>query len=601
VLDDDLRAALWAVFRQYEHLPDTEYQRWLKERGVPTSAESMDVKAEVAKAGGMYAITLVITDFGCDDGFELTLASIAAQLIPPLEMVIVGTSAVRVDRLAARARTVMGNRSAVVARAMQVGETECACLNRAIATIRSDFLAFVSVGDQLAPLALATMQRAFNDAPEVAVVYSDEDWIDGTGTRMMPRFKTGWDPDAQLGFDLPGRLCVMSAAAVRSVGGFREGFATALFYDLHCRLTTALMGSAIRHVPAVLYHRQIRTQSFAKAEPALYVYAKAALRAATEAAAALTGEPVQVVASPQAPFIHRVHWPLPEPLPKVSILVPTRDRVDLLESCVSGLLERTDYPNLELLILDNDSVESQTHRYFERVVKDPRVRVLLSPGPFNYSRINNQGAAAAMGDVIVLMNNDVEVLSDQWLREMVALASRPDIGCVGTKLLYGDRRVQHAGVLLQEGPLAMHVFRLAGAMDLGNDGQLAGLRSYLAVTAACLAVRRSVFEEVGGFDEANLRVAYNDVDLCLRIADLGYRNICTPFSPLLHWESASRGMNDSPQKQARDRLELQTVKNRWRDRFERDPFTNPQLLYAWDRAVELSHPSVVPRWIARAR
>ncbi|CAG9255572.1 Glycosyltransferase, GT2 family [Paraburkholderia unamae] len=568
---------------------------------MPADAEFVGIRAEVAKTGGVHAISLIVTDFGRDDGFEFTLGSIGSQLIPPLELVIVTSSAARADRLAASARTAMGNRCAVSALSMQVDETACMCLNRAIAAIRSDFLAFVSVGDQLAPLALASMQCALNDSPDVAVVYSDEDWIDGTGVRKMPRFKTGWDPDAQFGFDLPGRLCVMNTAAVRNVGGLREGFATALYYDLHCRLTATLMGSAIRHVPAVLYHRQIRSQDFAQSEPALHVYQRGALRAASEAAAMLNGEPVQVVASPQAPFIQRVLWPLPESLPKVSILVPTRDRADLMETCVSGLLERTDYSNIELLILDNDSAEPQTHRYFERVMRDPRVRVLPMPGPFNYSAINNQGAAKATGDIIVLMNNDVEVLGDQWLREMVALALRPDVGCVGAKLLYGDRRVQHAGVLLQDGPLAMHVFRLAGAMDLGNDGQLAGLRSYLAVTAACLAVRRSVFEEVGGFDEANLRVAYNDIDLCLRVADAGYRNVCTPFSPLLHWESASRGMNDSPEKQARDRIELRIVGNRWRDRFEHDPFANPQLSYAWDRDVEFSGAAAAQRWIASAR
>lgn len=573
----------------------------MDERGTPTPSELVGIKAEVARAGGMHAISLIITDFGRDEDFDLTLSSIAAQLIPPSALVVVGTAQARVERLAARARSVMGNRSAIEALAMQLGETECACLNRAISAIQSDFLAFVSVGDQLAPLALATMQCALNDAPNVAVVYSDEDWIDGTGARMMPRFKTTWDPDAQLGFDLPGRLCVMNVAAVRNVGGLREGFATALYYDLHCRLTGSLLGSQIRHVPAVLYHRQIRIQGDAVAEPSLHVYMEGARRAATQAAAMMLGEPVEVVSGPLAPFMHRVLWPLPDPLPKVSILVPTRDRVDLMETCVSGLLERTDYPNFELLILDNDSVEPQTHRYFERVARDSRVRVLPMPGPFNYSLINNQGAAAATGDIIVLMNNDVEVLGAQWLREMVALASRPDIGCVGVKLLYGDRRVQHAGVVFQEGPLAMHAFRLFGPLDLGTDGQLAGLRSYLAVTAACLAVRRSVFEEVGGFDHVNLRVGYNDVDLCLRVADAGYRNVCTPFSPLLHWESASRGANDSPEKQARDRAELDFAANRWRDRFDGDPFTNPHLRYSWDDNIAFTRPSCSQQWIARAR
>jgi GT2 family glycosyltransferase len=548
-------------------------------------------------------IALIITDFGHAGDFELTLRSIAGQVIPPGELIVVASTQERAACLRAMANVEACGNTAVRVLTAQPGESESACLNRAIAVVQSDFLAFVSIGDQLASLAMVTMQCAIIDWPHAAVVYSDEDWVDGMGARMMPRFKTAWDPDAQLGFDLLGRLCLMDVGAVRRIGGLREGFASALYYDLHCRLSSMLVGSAIRHVPAVLYHRQAPLKSDVSEERhSLNVYTTGARQAAADAAHALLGEPVEVVPVPEAPFIQHIIWPLPEPLPKVSILIPTRDRADLLENCVSGVVERTDYPNIELLILDNGSVEPQTQLLFERLSTDSRVRILPVPGPFNFSLINNQGVAAASGDIILLMNNDVEVLGDdQWLRELVSLAARLDIGCVGVKLLYGDRRIQHAGVLLQEGPLAMHAFRLGSELDLGSDGQLAGLRSYLAVTAACLAVRRSVFEEVGGFDAVNHRVAYNDIDLCLRAADAGYRNVCSPFSPLLHWESASRGAQESPEKQAQDRFELTHAVNRWRDRFENDPFMNPQLRHTWDGGLQFSQSSESHEWIVRAR
>jgi GT2 family glycosyltransferase len=291
---------------------------------------------------------------------------------------------------------------------------------------------------------------------------------------------------------------------------------------------------------------------------------------------------VEVTGAPLASFVNRVHWPLPERLPMVSILVPTRDRAELVGACARGVLQETDYPPLELLILDNDSQESETAELFDELRKDSRVRILPMPGPYNYARINNLGAAQASGEILVFLNNDIEIVRSGWLREMVSHAVRPDVGCVGAKLLYPDRHIQHAGVVLQEGPLAMHAFRLLDASDLGYDAQLAGVRSYLAVTAACLAVRALVFREVGGFDEVGLQIAYNDVDLCLKVDEHGYRNICTPFEPIIHLENASRGPNLTPEKRALDGKELSCLAFRWSDRFLADPFGHPGVRLSWN-------------------
>jgi GT2 family glycosyltransferase len=448
---------------------------------------------------------------------------------------------------------------------------------------RGQFIAFLSPGDRLAPGALSVVALLTEREPQLDIIYSDEDWLDDEGRRLMPRFKTGWDPDAQLGRDLLGQFCLMRREKVAALGWIRPDRAPAHHYDLHCRLAFSVPPTAIRHVPEVLYHRRLPfPQEQEELARALDSYTKSARLIAQSAASNLCGQPVEVTKASLASFVNRVHWPLPERLPMVSVLVPTRDRADLVRVCARGVLEETDYPSLELLILDNDSQESGTADLFDQLSKDRRVRILSMPGAYNYARINNLGAAQASGEILVFLNSDIEIARSGWLREMVSHAIRPEVGCVGAKLLYPDRRVQHAGVVLREGPLAMHAFRLLEATDLGYDAQLAGVRSYLAVTAACLAVRAATFREVGGFDEVGLQVAYNDVDLCLKVDEHGYRNICTPFEPVIHLENASRGPNLTPEKRALDRKELSCLVFRWDERFLADPFGHPGIHLSWD-------------------
>jgi GT2 family glycosyltransferase len=259
----------------------------------------------------------------------------------------------------------------------------------------------------------------------------------------------------------------------------------------------------------------------------------------------------------------------------------------MLRVCARGILRETDYSALELLVLDNGSIEPETADFFRELQADPRVRILALPGPFNFSALNNAGAAQARGEILLFLNNDVEVIEPDWLREMVSQALRPGIGCVGAKLLYTDRTIQHAGIVLQADPLAMHVFRTQHWQELGPDANLAGVRGYLAVTAACMAMRRKLFDAVGGFDEDHLKVAYNDVDLCLRVDEAGYRNVCSPFAMLLHRESATRSADSSLARQETDRKEQACLLARWVDRFERDPFGHPRIRLDWNEGARL--------------
>jgi GT2 family glycosyltransferase len=269
----------------------------------------------------------------------------------------------------------------------------------------------------------------------------------------------------------------------------------------------------------------------------------------------------------------------------VSVIIPTRDRADLLAQCIEGVLHRTDYRNLELLIVDNRSIEPATLTLFDRLVREESgVRILRHPGQFNYSALNNAAAREATGEVLLLLNNDINVIESGWLREMVSQALRPDIGIVGAKLLYANEQVQHGGIVLGPGGAVAHVHRLAERNDPGYFGQLALSRTLSAVTGACAAIRRAVFFEVGGLDEVNLPVTFNDIDLCLRVGDYAYRVVWTPFAELYHTECASRGFDQAnPAKRARFLREWEHMRKTWGSLLDSaDPFHNPNLRYSWE-------------------
>ena len=303
------------------------------------------------------------------------------------------------------------------------------------------------------------------------------------------------------------------------------------------------------------------------------------------------------------PHGHRIAWSIPSPAPLVSVIVPTRDRADLLHRCADGVLHRTAYPAIELLVVDNDSAEPATHATLQSLAEDTRVRVLRHPGPFNYAALNNRAVREARGEVVVLLNNDTDVQVSGWLRELVGHALRPEVGAVGAMLRYADRSVQHAGIVLAPGAHAAHMLRTAAPDDTGYLGRAALARNFLAVTAACLAMRRAVYLEAGGMDAENLPIAFNDVDLCLRLRELGYRVVWTPHADLLHLESQSRGRPTSTDARAREQGEVAFLRRSWRHLFDRDPYLNANLICLWDTPLQLCPPRRDRPWrrgVARA-
>ncbi len=447
--------------------------------------------------------------------------------------------------------------------------------NLGIERTTGDFVTLVGGEDELPIHALYMVAVELNEHPEADVIYSDEDKIDVDGRRHQPYFKTEWSSELFYSRNLTDHLAVYRASLVKNLGGFRKGFEGNEEYDLALRILAHTAPERIRHIPHVLYHKRsiedmARPPIFAGPAPE-----EAGRRALTEYFKA-KGESVRVVSDPSGRF-NRVIRPLPDPAPLVSLIVPTRDKLPLLRNCVDGILQRTRYPNFELIIVDNDSREPDTLTYFESLGNESRVRILHVEGPFNYAALNNQAVKSAEGELIGFVNNDIEVIEPGWLEEMVSQAIQQGIGAVGAKLYYRDDTIQHAGVVLGMGEVAGHVYKHLPRSASGYFGRLKMVHNVSCVTAACMVLRKHVFVEVGGLDETNLKVAYNDVDLCMKIRQAGYGIVWTPYAELYHLESASRGLGSAPDNLDRELREGSYLKQRWGARLKADPFYSPNL------------------------
>lgn len=447
--------------------------------------------------------------------------------------------------------------------------------NSALGLAVGEYVVLLDHDDELHPNALLEVAEAIRLNPSLKVIYSDEDKIDQEGRRFDPYFKPDWNYDLFLSHNCVSHLGVYNRALLLEVGGFSVGMEGSQDWDLALRCIERLKDEEIGHIPKVLYHWRAIPGSTALS-PGEKNYAHLAAVRAIQSHLDRVGRNAHVQPLSDYPGNYRVVNKLPDRLPKVSLIVPTRDAAGLLKQCVSSILERTNYSNYEIVIVDNDSREEETFAYFKEVVRDSRVRVISYPKPFNYSAINNYAVHQSDGDIVGLINNDIEVISGNWLEEMVSQAIRPDIGAVGAMLYYPDDTIQHAGIILGFNGVAVCAYagRPRGWVGQMLRGQL--LQNMTAVTAACLLVRREVYDSVGGLDE-KLEVAYNDVDFCLRVRQMGYRNIWTPYAELYHHESASRGGEDTEEKKARFRREISIMRERWGTLIANDPAYSPNL------------------------
>jgi GT2 family glycosyltransferase len=450
-----------------------------------------------------------------------------------------------------------------------------AASNSALALASGEFVVLLDHDDVLPRHALAAVVHELNRHPDADIIYSDEDRLNAAGRRYDPYFKPDWNPELLYSQNLISHLGVYRTAMVRQVGGFREGFEGSQDYEMALRVIERSQPGRIRHIPLILYHWRAIPGS-AALDVDQKSYATDAARRAVQAHFARTGVEATVEPAPRATYYHRIRYRLPEPRPHVTIIIPTKDRVDLLSRCVDSIVSRSTYGSFDIVIVDNGSTEPQSHAYFAQVRRDPCVTVLRLDEPFNFARINNVAAARARGPFLCFLNNDTEVISADWLEEMMSLAVREGVGAVGAMLYYPNNTMQHAGVVLGLGGIASHAHRGQRRGMPGNYGRAALVQTMSAVTAACMVLNKSAFEAVGGFDET-LAVAYNDVDLCLRLSAQGYRNVWTPYAELYHFESISRGDDLQGENRPRFLAESQAMRDRWRGLLSADPYYNPNL------------------------
>lgn len=448
-----------------------------------------------------------------------------------------------------------------------------AASNSALAIATGEWIALLDHDDLLPEHALFWVVDAINQHPDTRLIYSDEDKVDEAGKRSVPYFKCDWNQDLFYSQNMFCHFGVYHSALVHEVGGFRLGLEGLQDYDLVLRCIEKIVPTQIFHIPRILYHWRIHENSTAhemEAKPYAMIAGENALNEHFE----------RLAVNAKAEFVghgYRVRYALPDKLPLVSLIIPTRNGLKLLRQCVKSILSKTIYSNYEILIVDNGSDDPATLRYMQEIASGSRIRVIRDDRPFNYSALNNAAVKLARGEVVGLINNDVEVISPDWLSEMVSHALRPEVGAVGARLWYSDDTIQHAGVVLGVHGIAGHVHRFLPKGDTGYCGRAVLIQSFSAVTGACLLVRKSIYEAVGGLNETELQVACNDVDFCLRLREAGYRNIWIPYAELYHHESATRGFDDTPEKLARSAKEIAYMQQRWSDLLQNDPAYSPNL------------------------
>lgn len=442
--------------------------------------------------------------------------------------------------------------------------------NDALKMATGDFVALMDDDDLLTPDALYKVVSVLNKNKNLDLIYSDEDKLNPKGLYCDPNFKPDFSPDTLLSLNYICHLVVLRRKIVEEVGGFTVGLEGAQDHDLLLKVTEKT--NKIYHIPEILYHwRMIEGSTSMTISNKSYATDKGKLAIEN----ALARRNIKgTVEKDELSTYYRVYYTY-EKEPKISIIIPTRDYVDILKTCIDSIYEKTNYKNYEIIIANNDSKEKKTLDFFDEYKKKYKnFKVVDCIMEFNYSRINNIAVEKATGEYIVLLNNDTEVITGDWLKIMVGYAMQKHIGAVGPKLLYPDETVQHGGVILGLGGVASHAYIGATRDDFGMYGRLRVPYNYSACTAACLMIKKTKFLEVGGLEE-NLKVAYNDIDFNIKLLEKGYYNVFLPNVELLHYESKSRGLDTTSEKYKRFQLEEKYMYDKWKSKLTEDRFYNP--------------------------
>lgn len=564
-----------------------DYRAWVAAFDTLSPKEAHKIAAELKALPRQPKVSIVMPVFDPSPAFlDEAIRSVRAQLYPNWQLCIADDCST--DK---RVREIIRKQAKADDRIVYTFRRENGHIseasNSALEMATGEITVFLDHDDMLAPDAIYHVACEFVNHPEAMFVYSDEDKLGENNTRESPYFKSDFNYSLLLSHNMFCHLVACNTTLLRETGGFRKGFEGSQDYDLALRIVEKLDARQIRHIPKVLYHWRIHKESTAASGDQKPYAQVAALNALNEhlgrKGIAATAEP-----SPEVPGMNRVRYHLPDDPPSVDIIILTRDKPELLRTCIDSVLTKTGYPDYRITIVDNGSQEEATLDYLAGLRKHPAITVIRDESPFNYSHLNNMAAWRSEAEYLCLMNNDIEIISPDWLDEMMGHALQENVGAVGARLWYPDERLQHGGVVLGIGGVAGHAFKYIGKGEYGYFGRACLQQEFSAVTGACLLVRKEHFDHVGGLDAENLPVAFNDVDFCLKLRERGLRNIWTPYAEMYHHESASRRYEDTPEKAARFRKEVAHMERRWSSSLKNDFAYSPNLTlehedfsYAW--------------------
>lgn len=552
---------------------DDSYQEWIHRYDTMTDQLITSMRARIDGFQHKPLISVVMPTYNPNpEWLTEAIESVRKQIYPHWELCIADDASTDNTTHAILQRYEKEDRRIKVVYRPHNGHISSAS-NSALEIVTGEWVALLDHDDLLSEHALFWIIDSLQKKPNIELIYSDEDKIDSTGKRLSPYFKCDWNKELFYSHNLITHLGVYRTNLLKKIGGFRIGFEGAQDYDLALRCIECISPNLIHHIPRILYHWRMHKTS-------------TALSADTKPYAMLAGEKAlndhfkrqQITAHAELfGFGYRVHYSLPEPQPLVSLIIPTRNGLQLIRQCIDSILEKTTYQNYEILIIDNDSDDAATLQYLHELNSEIRIRIIKDHRPFNFSALNNHAVKLAQGKFIGLLNNDLEVISADWLSEMISIALQPQNGAVGAKLWYPNETLQHGGIIVGLGGIAGHSHKHLPRHEYGYFARTSFVQNLSAVTAACLIIRKSIYEEIGGLNEQDLQVAFNDVDFCLRVQEAGYHNVWTPYAELYHHESATRGYENTPEKKARFAKEIQYMKLRWGDSLLNDPAYSPNL------------------------
>lgn len=557
--------------------PDA-YTQWIARYDTVTAARRRAMLAEIASWAACPKISVVMPVYNAPLRLlREAIESVLAQIYPHWELCIADDASTDPGvREALSAYSQRDARIRVLYRPQNGHIVEAS--NSALGIATGDFVALLDQDDLLPAHALFEVARAVRNHADVGIIYSDEDKISESGKRFEPYFKPDYNYELLLGQNMISHLGAYRRTLLQEIGGFKAGMEGSQDYDLALRCIERLGPALVIHIPKVLYHWRARSGSTAASAGEKPYAIDAGMRAVNEHLnRTCPGASVRPHSETPSRNFYRVYFPLPLPPPKISIIVPTRNAYGLVRVCLDTLFQKTRYANFEVIVVDNGSDEPALLGYLDGLVRAGKITVLRDDSPFNFPALNNRAVARSSGEYVLLLNNDIEIIEPDWLAEMVSVAARPGVGAVGARLWYPNQTLQHGGVVIGLGGVAGHAHAGLAANNPGYFGRAVLLQSFSAVTAACLLVKRAIYDEVGGLDEKNLTVAFNDVDFCLKIVGAGYRNVWTPHAQLMHHESATRGRDLTPEKSRRFTAEVLFMQQKWGEMMMHDPAYNINL------------------------